>query len=105
LQSHLLGVKTIFIGYRNDDEQVVSTEYVEVESLGERQPKAPRSIDQGYRMLAAIKEQVALKGGPENAIWLVQMRKGCIGNIARWNRPRSDKRCVGMVPTNIVQML
>ncbi|THV01854.1 hypothetical protein K435DRAFT_383668 [Dendrothele bispora CBS 962.96] len=57
MQSHLLGVPEIFIGYRNDDHDIVRTEIVYTEDI--KPKKFEDDIERGYRVLSSLRERLS----------------------------------------------
>jgi len=100
----LLGVPSIYVGYRDNDEQITQTELLDVTSHVTKELGQAVRIDRGYRILATIKEQIALQSAPEDAIWLAEIHRDSVKMTLR-TEPRSDKPSAGIVPAAIVDFI
>jgi RAT1-interacting protein len=94
LQSHLLGVSEVFVGYRNEDDVIEETVLASVESLIPQGIQA--KITRGYNVLSNIRERVVMaqaasEGAGDNSIWRVDIQGGGISTFESLTRAERAK--------------
>ncbi|KAH7918907.1 hypothetical protein BV22DRAFT_1041406 [Leucogyrophana mollusca] len=119
MQSYLLGVPTVFIGYRDHADVVRETEEVHLADLSIRESQESRIACEGYNALVSLKTTFASlsEGESDDAIWKVTIQGGALGEVKRLNENqargvkarRADLKHLvdrlGIVPRRIIEVL
>ncbi|KAJ8074451.1 hypothetical protein PM082_015352 [Marasmius tenuissimus] len=113
MQSSLLGVPEIFLGYRDKAHRITKTTSMRVSDI---KPAAyDHNIHRGYELLSTLRSrlesEVRQQGKMDGVIWRVKIKKGTITKIARSKEVKEVVRGwkptarLGIVPKHIIASL
>ncbi|KAK7453939.1 hypothetical protein VKT23_011451 [Stygiomarasmius scandens] len=126
MQSHLLAVPEIFIGYRDDSSKIVRTRLVRTQDI--KPASFEERIEKGYRVLKELKERLSTSTDTSNLesgtslnandnIWKVAIGKWTLGPVTRLGDAEAQKvkrrredpsrpiERVGIVPKALVEAI
>ncbi|KAH7923115.1 hypothetical protein BV22DRAFT_1036718 [Leucogyrophana mollusca] len=121
MQSYLLGIPTVFIGYRDHADVVRETEEVHLADMPIRENQESRIAREGYGALVSLKKTFASLSegevGSDDAIWKVTIQGGALRGVKRLNENQAQKvkmrradpehpvDRLGIVPRRIIEVL